>query len=131
VNKKLYEYGIFGEDKDEIIISLISDDYLNEERFARSFARGRFRMKSWGKMKITQKLKEKGVSKFCIEKGLTEIDEEEYREKLTQVIEKKWRILKHNGTIFTKKQKVATFVKSKGYENALIWELLNSHVQNL
>ena len=78
VRTKLLKLQIYGDDLEDIIHQLISDDYLNEERFARSYVRGKFRMNKWGKFKIRLHLQQKRVSDYCINKGMEEIDEEEY-----------------------------------------------------
>ena len=74
VKQKLYELGVRTNDHDEIIASLIDEDYLNEERFAIQFAGGKFRMKQWGKKKILYALREKKVSDYSIKKALAEIN---------------------------------------------------------
>src|SRR5690242_15375551 len=82
VKAKLYELGVWKKDHDEIISSLIEDNYLNEERFAIQFAGGRFRMKQWGRVKIKYELKQKQVSEYCIKKALQQIPEEDYQRTL-------------------------------------------------
>src|SRR6476619_3411710 len=72
--EKLYSFGLYKQEVEECISRLIEEDYLNEERFAIAYARGKFRMKGWGKNKIIQSLKEKRVSGYCINKALKEID---------------------------------------------------------
>src|SRR6185503_6037061 len=72
VRDKLYSFGLHRKDVDGIIVVLIGDNYLNEERFAINFAGGKFRMKHWGKNKIKQRLKLKQVSDYCIKKALME-----------------------------------------------------------
>ena len=76
VKAKLYELGVRKADHDEIISTLIEEDYLNEERFAMAFARGKFRMKQWGRIKIKYELKQKQVSEYCIKKAFKEINED-------------------------------------------------------
>ncbi|MBK5272343.1 MAG: RecX family transcriptional regulator, partial [Bacteroidia bacterium] len=70
VRQKLYDLGVHKKDHDEIISTLITENYLNEERFATLFARGRFRIKKWGRMKIKYELKQKQISDYCIKKAL-------------------------------------------------------------
>src|SRR5688500_923655 len=75
VRNKLYSFGLYRGDVDEILAGLITDGFLNEERFAKAFAGGKFRMKKWGRIKITHALESKGVSSNCIRIGLREIDD--------------------------------------------------------
>src|ERR1041384_7614127 len=86
VKEKLYQLGIRKKDHDEIIAALIEENYLNEERFAISFAGGKFRMKQWGRLKIKQALKQRQVSEYCIKKALKEIDEKTYRKTLEKLL---------------------------------------------
>ena len=78
VRDKLYSYGLIKPEVEEIIYTLITENYLNEERFAIHYAGGKFRMKQWGKNKIKLALKQKQISEYCIKKALKVIDETEY-----------------------------------------------------
>ena len=89
VRQKLLELSVYGDTLEEIIAELIADNYLNEERFARSYARGKFRTKAWGRNRIKQELKMRRVSEYCIRKGLEEIEEDDYLATLEKVIHKK------------------------------------------
>lgn len=124
VLQKLWDFSLDEDERLNIIAQLISENYLNEERFAISFSEGKFRIKKWGKKKIKSKLKEKKVSSFCIDKGLKAIDEEEYLKTLQSIIESKLYTTKAN-SIYQKKQKVANYCYQKGYESELIWEVIN------
>lgn len=125
VRKKLYEYGLFREQVDDLITRLITDGFLNEERFARAFAGGKFRMKKWGRLKIEKALEAKGVSRNCIRLGLSEIDETAYRQTLKEILKTK---ASQTDTVdlFQKKNKVSHYALQKGYEPELIWEILRS-----
>lgn len=123
VRKKLWDWGFDAEDMDKVSSQLIEEGFLNEERFAKAVAGGKFRTKGWGKKKITEALKQKGVSAYLVNSSLKEIDEKEYRQKLKELLEKKERSLKGE-TILAKKQKLARYAISKGYEPELVWELL-------
>ena len=70
VKEKLYSLGVWKKDHDEIMAALIEENYLNEERFALAFARGKFRMKKWGRVKIKYELKQRQVSEYTIKKAL-------------------------------------------------------------
>lgn len=123
VRQKLKEWGQKGKDAEEIISKLIEQDFLNEERFAKLFAGGKFRMKKWGRNKIIQELKSKNISEYCIKTGLQEIDEKGYLKILKEVIQKKAKQLKGLDE-FEKNGKIAAFLIGKGYEAELVWELL-------
>lgn len=104
---------------------LITENYLNEERFAIMYAGGKFRMRQWGKNKITQSLKFKQISDYCIKKALKEIDENDYRKTFFKLAEKKLKSLKSEKNIFIKKRKLQDFLIRKGYEYQLIREVVN------
>ena len=104
VQQKLWDLGVRRAEHDEIISSLIEDDYLNEERFAIQFAGGKFRMKSWGRKRIYYALKEKKVSEYNIKKAMKEIDEESYHETLEKLAEKKYAALKGEQYLVRKKK---------------------------
>jgi regulatory protein len=123
VRTKLHERGIYGEQAEELISEMISENFLNEERFAQSFTRGRFRLKKWGRNKILQELKFKGISPNCIKSGMKEIDDEEYFKTLCQVAEKKWELSKETDP-FKKKYKVQQYLMSRGFEMDLIGEAI-------
>ncbi len=124
VRQKLLELKVYGDDLENIILLLIEENYLNEERFAQLFSGGKFRMKGWGKVKIRQELKARQISEYCINKGLKEINEEDYLEKLKDLKEKKELTEKEKNPILRKK-KIAQYLISKGYESDLVWGILN------
>ena len=80
VRTKLLSLGIYGEHLEEIIGNLIEEDYLNELRFAKTYARGKFRMKAWGRIKIIQSLKQKGITDYCIKEAMKEINIDDYKD---------------------------------------------------
>ncbi len=120
VRDKLYSYGLHRSDVEDILTQLITSGFLNEERFAKAFAGGKFRIKHWGKNKIENELKKRGISTRCIQTGLKEIDGPDYRKTLKQLIAKKTRSLTEQN-LFKKRDKVARFVIGKGYEPELAW----------
>eukprot|EP01137_Pigoraptor_chileana_P009486 Opistho-2@57843 len=89
VRKRLAELEVEGDEAEEMIVWLIENNYLNEERFARIFAGSKFRQKRWGRLKIRQELKMRGVSEYCLKAGMSEIDDEDYLQTLTDLLEKK------------------------------------------
>jgi len=112
--KKLNGWGVYGEETENILAELISQNYLDEERFARAFARGKSRIKAWGWKKIEMSLKAKGVSAYSLKAAFEEIDEEEYFEGLMNLATKKERLLSEPDT-FRRKQKLLRFLVGKGY----------------
>jgi len=124
LEKKFRDWRVDEEIQDEVIATLIEQNFMKEERFAIQFASGRFRMKQWGKLKIKIELKKRQISSYSINKALETIEEEEYRLTLQKLILKKEKeILVKND--FEKKQKIAQYLYSKGYESELIWEVLS------
>jgi len=125
VRDKLYSFGLNKIEVEEIISTLITENYLNEERFAIHYAGGKFRMKQWGKNKIKQALKFKQVSDYCIKKALKEIDAQEYQKTFEKLAEQKLKTLKSEKNIFVKKRKLQDFLLMKGYESEMIREVVN------
>jgi len=125
VRNKLYEYGLFRADIDIVISGLITEGFLNEERFAKAFAGGKFRIKQWGKLKIQIELESRGLTKNCIKIGLKEIDEGDYLKTLKGLITKKRSQLDEENT-FVLRDKIAQYVMQKGYEPELVWTTLKS-----
>ncbi len=124
VEDKLDELRMIPEAKEKIIINLMQENFLNEERFSRSFVRGKFRIKKWGRIKITQELKKREISSPIIKLGLTEIKEEEYRKTLYELAEKKAEQISEPNS-YKKKKKLADHLLRKGYESHLVFECLN------
>jgi regulatory protein len=120
VRSKLLSMGIYGDDLEGVIAELIGNNFLNESRFARSFVRGKFRIKKWGRVRIQLELKKRQVSSYCIREGLREIEEGEYHTVLCDLIHQKAAILSEED-MFKKRQKVARFLIGKGYESNLVW----------
>ncbi len=130
VKEKLYSFGLYKQQVEECISQLIEENYLNEERFAQQFAGGKFRMKHWGKVKITYELKQKQVSAYCIKKGLKEIDEDDYLKTLTKLATEKWESLHAENNIFIKLRKAQDYLLQKGYESPLISQTLQGLRKN-
>ena len=123
VRQRLTELELSDQDAQPVIDELMAQNYLNEERFARAFAGGKFRIKKWGRLKIRQEMKLRGVSNDLIQKGLSEIDGDDYEETLRDLIEKKAHSLRGNEPLILK-QKLLRFGLSKGYESDLIWDAM-------
>lgn len=123
VQTKLKKLAVYGDLADDIIITLIQENFLSEERYAEAYVSGKFNIKKWGRNKIKLGLKQKQISDYCIKKGLQTIDETEYLNTLDQWIEKlqaKYASLPP----FNQKGKIAQYLTSKGFETGLIWERL-------
>ena len=123
VRKKLYEWGQQKEVVESHIGTLIGEDFINEERFAKSFARGKFRIKKWGRIKITMELKSRGISPPCINTAMKEIDREDYAETVLRLIEK-LKITTKERDLRIKDYKIHTYLLTRGFENDLIHKFM-------
>jgi regulatory protein len=120
VKQKLYSLGLFEKEAEELISRLIEDGYLNEERFAISYASGKSRNNGWGRIKIRHGLEQKGISKYCILKALQSLDESEYIAGFQRIADKKWLSLRSEKNIFVKKNKWQQFLLQRGFEQSVI-----------
>jgi regulatory protein len=123
VRKRLSELEVVGDEAEHIIVWLIENNYLNEERFARIFAGSKFRQKRWGRLKIRQELKMRGVSEYCLKAGMSEIDEDDYLQTLATLLAKKSLEIKESNPL-SKKQKLVQYALSKGFESDLVFDLV-------
>lgn len=121
--KKFREWRVDEEIQDEVLSELIAQNFIKEERFAVQFAAGKFRIKNWGRQKIKIELKKRQISHYSINKALEGIEEGEYRLTLQKLIAKKEKEVSAKNE-YEKKQKIAQYLYSKGYESELIWEIL-------
>ena len=122
VRNKLYELGGYPNDIEQIIAELIEKNFLNEERFAKAFAGGKFRIKKWGKVKIISQLKFKQISAYCIKAALQQIDEDDYLQTLKMVLLKKNK--NYAAASPMQKQQLAKYAMQKGFEPDLTWKEL-------
>jgi regulatory protein len=125
VREKLYALGLRKTQVEEALATLIEENFLNEERFARAFAGGKFRMKHWGKKKITAELKLKKVSEYNICTAINEIDNEEYRNTMIKLLTAKWKSLK-NDQYIVRQAKTLRYMQQKGFEPQLVSTELNN-----
>lgn len=124
VRDKLYSLGLHKSDVEETLALLVTEDYVNEQRFAVAYAGGKFRIKKWGKIKIKQGLKQKKVSDYCIRYALNSISICDYRKCISEIIsEKNARVTEKD--MVKRKAKIARQVISRGFEPTLVWDLLN------
>lgn len=98
VRFKLFEYGLSSDEIEGIIADLITDNFINEERFAKTYAGGKFRIKKWGRMKIYAALKFRGISEYCMREAISSIDEEDYHDSLSKLLEKRSSVEKEKNT---------------------------------
>lgn len=127
VMEKLYSYGLWKKDAETLLSQLIEEDYLNEERFARLFAGGKFRMKQWGRIRIQHELKQKRISEYCIRQAMKEIEEEPYLAVIRKLAGKKWNLLSAEENALARRKKTADYLLRKGFE----WDLVNNAVKSL
>ena len=128
VEDKLLEMRMIPAAREEIIIKLMQEDFLNEERFARSFVRGKFRIKKWGRYKIQQELKARDISSPIIKLAMTEIEESVYKTTLYELAEKKLNLLSEEDK-FKLKKKLGDYLIRKGYESSLVYEVTEDLIQ--
>ena len=124
VRRKLRSMGMIPLAIDDIMVHLIKNNFLNEERFARSYARGKFRVKKWGRIRIERELKARGLSDYTIEAGLDEIDEDEYMDTFETLAEKKYATIKDTNP-YKAKAKLANYLLYRGWETDLVYEKIN------
>ena len=121
VIQKMNQIDLNQTEKDKIIQLLIDEDYLNEKRFCSAFVLAKFKLKKWGKKKITFELQKKSISKDLINKCINRINLEEYYSVLKDLLIKKNSSLVEKN-IFKRKKKIANFLIQRGFESSLVWE---------
>ena len=125
VREKLLAWGGTGEEADEIIAYLIEERYIDNQRYANSYVKDKFRFNHWGKYKISMMLRSKDIESEIIEEALDQIDEEEYLERLQQILKDKLRSLKYSSE-YEKKGKLFKFAQSRGFESGAISKVIDS-----
>jgi regulatory protein len=125
VRDKLFAFGLYSGEVDEILSHLVTEGYLNEERFARAFAGGKFRVKNWGRIKIIHELEARGLTKNCIHSGMKEINEADYLDVLQTLLKKKSAQLDGENS-FVKSNKLAKYAIQKGFESELVWKCIKA-----
>lgn len=124
VRNKLNEWGLYGDEAEEVIAALISENFLNEERFALAYVSGKFRLKKWGRVKLKLELKSRKISDYCIKKALAQIDSEEYEKTILELIEKKNKDIKDK-VPYMRKHKMLKYIVSKGFEPDIVQNILD------
>ena len=121
VTQKLREIGVYGTFIDTIIGKLIEANYLNETRFAKSFVRGKFRIKKWGKKRLIRELKIRDISDWNIKNALKEISDPEYFDSCKALVEKFW-VSNQNKSLVIRRKKIWAALQYRGWEAELIME---------
>lgn len=129
LRNKLYNDGLFGDEVEEVVTAMIEENFINEERYAKSFAGGKFRINSWGRIKIKLALKQKNISPYCIQEALKEIEDTEYIQTIDRLIRKRIIGPEEKGD-FVKKNKAVNYLLNKGFETELVWERLNDIINS-
>ena len=124
VEQKLKEMRMISEASDQIIMALIDGDYLNEERFALAFVRGKFKIKKWGRHRLTSELKQRNISKYLIDKALKQIPEAAYKATFESLAHKKVALIT-GASAFKKKKKLADYLLYRGWESSMVYEKVN------
>jgi regulatory protein len=125
VRNKLYSYGLTTTEVEQGIVVLIEENFVNEERFAITYARGKFKIKNWGKIKIKAGLKAKMIAPWCINKALSQIDDHEYFATMKKVLQSRARKEKETNPL-KRNYLIVKYVASQGFEPEFIWDLVKS-----
>ncbi|NQX86515.1 MAG: RecX family transcriptional regulator [Flavobacteriaceae bacterium] len=110
---------------DQIIVVLIQDNYLNEERFSKAFVMGKFRIKKWGRQRLILELKKRHITMYLIEKAIAEISEAEYLETLDALARKRCSSIRETNAL-KRKKKLADYLLYRGWESHLVYEKVNA-----
>lgn len=124
VERKLTEMRMIPQAKEQIIMALIEDDYLNEERFALAFVKGKFRIKKWGRIRLKAELKKRKISKYLIKSALEQISEKDYLFTFEELANRKANSIKAD-SILLKKKKLADYLIYRGWESSLVNNKVN------
>ena len=126
VRSKLLTLKVYGDDLEEVMAHLVSENFLNEERFARSFVRGKHRLKQWGPIKILNELKKRHISDYCIRKGMEEISEVEFQNTLDGLLNKRLNNFQRRLSSSVQRNKLFQHARAKGYEPQQIYNALKT-----
>jgi regulatory protein len=129
VKDKLYSMQMIPQAVEQIVGTLVTENYLNESRFAQQFAHGKFSIKHWGKLRITRELKARNISDYDIRKALLGIDAEAYETKIVDISRKKWNQL-DGISPQQKKQKLFQYLAYRGWETERIYDQLDQLSEN-
>ncbi len=124
VAQKLKEMQMISQASEQIILNLIEGNFLNEERFAMAYVRGKFRIKKWGKRRLVSELKQRQISKYIINKAINQISEDDYKTTFEVLAERKATSLLGKSKLKNKK-KLADYLLYRGWESHLVYEKVN------
>lgn len=128
VTQKLYDMKMIPEAQDKIIVHLIQHNFLNEERFAKAYVRGKFRIKKWGRQRLKLELKRKGIHKNLVASALKEINNNDYYDTFNALAEKRANSLTESN-IYKKRKKVADYLLYRGWESSMVYEKVHELVR--
>ena len=128
VRQKLESMHMIPEAIDMIIVHLLEHNFLNEERFAKTFVSGKFKIKKWGRLRLSFELKKKDVGKVNINQALAEIENTEYTEVFNELAEKRLQSIKETDK-FKKKKKLIDYLIYRGWESDLVYEKANELIK--
>ena len=123
VRDKLYEWGLWPDAIENIIVNLIGGNFLNEERFAKAYVQGKFKQKNWGRIKIKQGLKLKKIPDALLKKALATIDADEYMATIAKVLQKKAALLKEKDP-YKRRYKLQQYAVGRGFEGDMVNDVL-------
>jgi regulatory protein len=121
VYQKMFSFSLNTYEKEELMVYLIENNFLNEERFAQSFTRGKHNYKKWGKVRIVNELKFRNISSTIIKIALNEINDSLYLETFEELANKHWESISESN-FMKKRKKFCDYFMRKGWENDLIYE---------
>ncbi len=124
IEAKLKEMNMIPEASEVIILYLMEHDFLNEERFSKSFARGKFKIKHWGKQRIIRELKRRKISTYNMDTALKEIDDDDYFSTIKEIAFKRYEKINEQNR-YKKNKKLIDFLLYKGYESNLVYEVVS------
>ena len=128
VRQKLIGMRMIPEAIDQIIVHLLEHNFLNEERYAKTYVSGKFRIKKWGRRRLTLELKKKGVSKFNINQAVREIKDNEYIETFNALAEKRVDYIRETNKL-KKKKKLVDYLLYRGWESHLVYDKVNQLIK--
>lgn len=120
IERKLYTLHVIDAIKEEVILHLLAHDFLNEERFSKAYARGKFRIKKWGKNRIVRELKFRNISDYNIKSALSEIDPDEYLDTFNALSQKRYLQINESNS-YKKRKKIADYLLYRGWESDLVY----------
>lgn len=129
VKQKMYRLNVSPKFKDALLVHLIEHDFLNEERFAMAYIRGKHKIKKWGRQRLKSELRRRDISKYIIDKALKSIDETEYLEMFNELSHSKLKTLA-SYPVIKQKRKLADYLIYRGWESHLVYDKVNELINN-